>query len=208
MLNNFLFFLFTYLFASIPFGLLIGKIFYKKDIRLEGSKNIGATNVFRTCGKIAGILTFFLDGLKGAIPVLIAKALFQNDLYFIVGIIAILGHIFPIYLKFKGGKGVATTILILFAINIKFGLIGILIWASFLLLFGFVSLASIGMSVLLIPFSFCMNNGKFISLLNFEISTLSLFTFFFAFIIILTHKQNIVRLLQKNEKKMFSKSLF
>jgi glycerol-3-phosphate acyltransferase PlsY len=208
MLNNSLFLIFTYFFASIPFGLLIGKIFYKKDIRLEGSKNIGATNVFRTCGKIAGILTFLLDGLKGAIPVLIAKSLFQNDLYFIVGIIAILGHIFPIYLNFKGGKGVATTILILFAIDVKFGLIGVSIWASFLLLFGFVSLASIGMSVLLIPFSFCMNDGKLIPLLNFEISILTLFTILFASIIVLTHRQNIERLLQKNEKKMFSKSLF
>jgi glycerol-3-phosphate acyltransferase PlsY len=208
MLNNFLFFLFTYLFASIPFGLLVGKVFYRKDIRLEGSKNIGATNVFRTCGKIAGILTFLFDGLKGAIPVLIAKSLFQNDLYFIVSIIAILGHIFPIYLKFKGGKGVATTILILFAINLKFGLIGVSIWASFLLLFGFVSLASVGMSIFLIPFSFYINDDKLTPLLNFEISILTLFTILFACIIVLTHRQNIVRLLQKNEKKMFSKSLF
>lgn len=199
MLSSVLFLIFTYLFASIPFGLLIGKIFYGKDIRLEGSKNIGATNVLRTCGKLAGISTFFLDGLKGAIPVLLAKYIFQNDIYFIVGFIAIVGHIFPIYLKFKGGKGVATTILVLFAINYIFGLIGVIIWAIFLLLFGFVSLASIMMSILLIPFAFLIESGNF---------NLAIFNILFAILITFKHFENIKRLLSKEEKKMFPKSLF
>jgi glycerol-3-phosphate acyltransferase PlsY len=197
MLNNIVFLIFTYLFASIPFGLLIGKIFYGIDVRKAGSGNIGATNVLRLCGKIAGISTFLLDGIKGALPVFLYKSIYINDFFYIVGLVAILGHTFPIYLKFKGGKGVATTILIIFAINIKLGFIAFIIFAIFLLLFGFVSLASISMVLFLLPFSMLFGGLNMV-----------LFNSFFLFLILFKHLENIKKLLNKTESKMFNKSIF
>lgn len=199
MLNNLVFLLISYLFASIPFGLLIAKVFYKKDIRLEGSKNIGATNVWRVCGRVSGIATFLLDGLKGAIPVFISKYLFTDNItFFIVALVCILGHIFPIYLKFKGGKGVATTILILFAININLGLFGGVVWILALLLFGYSSLSSILMCILIVPFAFGLVGINAI---------LPWFCIIFSSIVIFKHKENITRLFRQEEKKIFSKSL-
>lgn len=201
MLNSLIFAILTYLFSSIPFGLLIGKIFYKIDVRKAGSFNIGATNVMRLCGKIAGITTFLLDGLKGAIPVWICKMLFTGDFFYVIAIISIIGHIFPIYLKFQGGKGVATTIMVLFAINLQIGILAIGIWSISLLLFGFSSLSSILMSILLIPFSLALS----ISQNNYGIT---IFNLVFASLILIKHNQNIKRLLQKKEQKIFKKSLF
>jgi glycerol-3-phosphate acyltransferase PlsY len=204
MLNNIASLILTYLFSAIPFGLLIGKIFYGKDIRKTGSENIGATNVMRTCGKIAGISTFLLDGLKGAIPILLYKQFFTNtstSFEYLIGFIAILGHIFPIYLKFKGGKGVATTILVLFALNLKLGFLAAGIFGVFLILFGYVSLASIMMSLLLLPFSafeFAFNENH----------NMLIFNLGFAFLLCLRHTDNIKRLLNGEEGKMFKKSIF
>lgn len=99
----------AYFLGAIPFGLVLARVFKGIDIREHGSKNIGATNVARTAGKPLGVLTLVLDAAKGAAPVLAAQHL-ELDLYFVVGagLIAILGHVFPIYLRFRGGKGVAT----------------------------------------------------------------------------------------------------
>lgn len=200
MLSNISFLLFSYLLSAVPFGLLLGFICYKKDVRKEGSGNIGATNVFRTCGRFAGISTFLLDGIKGAVPVLLSKQLaFPSYFTYLVAITCIVGHIFPIYLKFKGGKGVATTILVLFALNLKIGLIAVLIWALFLVLFGFVSIASIAMSIILIPFSFLTVNDGYKMLI---------FNIVFAVIIIIKHISNIKKLLRKEEKPMFKKAIF
>ena len=200
MLNNTIFLIVSYFFASIPFGLLIGKLFYKKDIRLEGSGNIGATNVWRLCGKPAGILTFLLDGLKGAIPVVISKYIFVNPIIpFIVALVCILGHIFPIYLKFKGGRGVATMLLILFAINFKLGIFASILWIAIFLCFGYSSLSSILMCVLIVPFAFGLEGA---------VSILPWFCIIFSAIVILKHKENLQRLLRREEKKMFSKALF
>lgn len=200
MVNNIIFLFFSYFFASIPFGLLIGKVFYKKDIRLEGSGNIGATNVWRICGKPAGILTFLLDGLKGAIPVIISKYIFLNPvLPFIVALICILGHIFPVYLKFKGGRGVATMLLILFAINLQLGVFASVVWVMIFLCFGYSSLSSILMCILIVPFAFGLEGVTAI---------LPWFCIIFSTIVILKHKENLKRLLNREEKKMFSKSLF
>ena len=202
MLNNIFFLLFTYLFSSIPFGLLISLVFFKKDIRLEGSKNIGATNMWRVFGKTAGIVTFLLDGIKGAIPVLLAKYLgFASGLIYLVAMIAILGHVFSIYLKFKGGKGVATTFLVLFALNFQIGLIATFIWVLFLFLFGFSSLSAIMMSILLIPFSiFYGITGQDYNLIYFNLA--------FTALILFKHRENIKKLAKGEEKKMFKKSLF
>jgi glycerol-3-phosphate acyltransferase PlsY len=201
MVENLIFGLFTYFFSSIPFGLVIGKIFYNKDIRLEGSKNIGATNVLRLCGKTAGFFTFLLDGLKGAIPVILAKHFLGGQIFYLVGLVAILGHIFPIYLKFKGGKGVATTLLVLFAIDVKFGGLALLIWVLSFVLFGFSSLSSILMSVLLVLFSasYSLNTGDYYLLL---------FNIIFTLLILFKHKENIKRLITKQEPKVFKKSVF
>lgn len=200
MVNDVIFLLFAYFFASIPFGLLIGKVLYKKDIRLEGSGNIGATNVWRLCGKSAGILTFLLDGLKGAIPVLVSKYTFINPIIpFVVALVCILGHIFPIYLKFKGGRGVATMLLILFAINLQLGIFASVIWFLIFVCFGYSSLSSILMCVLIVPFAFGLEGVT---------SILPWFCIIFSIIVILKHKQNLQRLLNREEKKMFSKALF
>jgi glycerol-3-phosphate acyltransferase PlsY len=100
----------AYLLGAIPFGLIIASRFAGVDVRAKGSGNIGATNVARTAGKKLGIFTLFLDGLKGAAPVLLAEHVFHQPLLIVAlsGLAAVLGHVFPIYLKLKGGKGVAT----------------------------------------------------------------------------------------------------
>ena len=117
----------SYLMGSIPFGFILIKIFLKKDIREIGSGNIGATNVLRAGNKIIGYSTLILDILKAIVPVIYVKIFYQDFLY-IASLCAFLGHVFPIWLKFKGGKGVATYLGILFAINFYFGIIFILSW--------------------------------------------------------------------------------
>ena len=117
----------SYLMGSIPFGLILTKVFLKKDIREIGSGNIGATNVLRTGNKLIGYLTLILDVLKAVIPVLYIKFNFP-ELVYISSLSAFIGHVFPIWLKFKGGKGVATYVGILFSINYFFGIIFIVSW--------------------------------------------------------------------------------
>ena len=107
----FLIILVSYLFGSIPFGLLLTKIFLKKDIREIGSGNIGATNVLRSGNKILGYSTLILDILKAVLPILYIK-FFMNDYLYISALSIFIGHVFPIWLKFKGGKGVASTFFI------------------------------------------------------------------------------------------------
>ena len=131
----------SYLMGSIPFGLILTKIFLKKDIREIGSGNIGATNALRTGNKIIGYLTLILDILKAVIPVLYIKFFFQESIY-ISSLCAFLGHVFPIWLKFRGGKGVATYVGILFSINIYFGIIFLVSWAITFLVSKYSSLSS------------------------------------------------------------------
>ena len=151
-----LYLILTYLISSIPFGVVVNKLFSNEDIRKKGSGNIGATNVARVMGKKFAILVLILDGLKGYIPVIFATSIFKDSsnlslLVIIIGLTAICGHIFPIYLKFKGGKGVATTIAILFAIDIKIGVIFILSWLLIFLLKRISSLSALG-ATFLMPF--------------------------------------------------------
>lgn len=142
----------AYILGSIPFGLLIGKIFYRIDIRAAGSKNIGATNVTRLCGLSAGITTFILDALKGAIIILLARSYLHVPHVFeiLIAAFAILGHAFSPYLKFKGGKAVATSfacLLVLYpAITVNVGLF----WVMSMLIFNIVGLASVTSALLLI----------------------------------------------------------
>ena len=134
--------LYSYLAGSIPFGLILAKIFLKQDIRQSGSGNIGATNVLRTGGKLLGLLTLILDGLKGYIAVLVTMKYYQ-DYIFLSALLSFLGHLFPIWLKFKGGKGVATYLGILFAFNILLPLVFIVSWLVIVFISKFASLASL-----------------------------------------------------------------
>ena len=180
----------SYLMGSIPFGLILTKIFLKKDIREIGSGNIGATNVLRTGNKIIGYLTLVLDILKAVIPVVYVKFNYP-DYLFISSLCAFLGHVFPVWLKFKGGKGVATYLGILFTINIYFGLVFIIIWLIIFILSKYSSLSSIISTLIIFIFSFLNNNFELTSYL------------FITFIIILyTHRQNIVRIKNKSEDKI------
>ena len=132
----------SYLMGSIPFGLILTKIFLKKNIRKIGSGNIGATNVLRTGNKIVGYSTLFLDILKAIIPVIYVKFNFPDFLY-IASLCVFFGHIFPIWLKFRGGKGVATYVGILFSINILLGLVFVTCWLIVFLISKYSSLSSI-----------------------------------------------------------------
>ena len=179
----------SYLMGSIPFGLVLTKIFLKKDIREIGSGNIGATNVLRTGNKVIGYSTLILDIAKAVIPVIYVKSNFP-ELIYIASLCAFLGHVFPIWLKFKGGKGVATYVGILFSINILFGLIFTISWALVFLLFKYSSLSSI-IGSLSIPVYLLITN-----------QTNNVIFFGIMFILIFfTHRENIKRLKNKEESK-------
>ena len=133
--------LFSYLSGSIPFGLILTKIFGDQDIRNIGSGNIGATNVLRTGNKFLAALTLVLDILKGYIPVIIAQQYFPG-LIQLSCLLAFLGHVFPVWLKFKGGKGVATYLGILFALSIQLSFLFIFTWLAVSLIFKYSSVSS------------------------------------------------------------------
>jgi len=179
----------SYLMGSIPFGFLLTKLFLRIDIREIGSGNIGATNVLRTGNKLIGYGTLILDIVKAVIPVLISKFYFEEYIY-ISALAVFIGHVFPIWLKFKGGKGVATYVGILFCINIYLGLVFIISWVIIFLFSKFSSLASI-LATLAVPVFTLFNN-------NFE----NKYFFVIMFILIFyTHKENVKRLINKEESK-------
>ena len=179
----------SYLMGSIPFGFILTKIFLKKDIREIGSGNIGATNALRTGNKFIGYLTLSLDILKAVLPVIYVK-LNQPELIYIASLCAFLGHVFPVWLKFKGGKGVATYVGILFAINIFLGLIFCVSWLIIFLISRYSSLSSL-ISSITIPLYIFFNN---------QISNVFFFGIMFI-LIFYTHRENIKRLKNKEESK-------
>ena len=183
-------FIASYLSGSIPFGLILTKIFLNKDLRKIGSKNIGATNVLRTGNKKVAGLTLFLDVSKGIIPILITKEYF-TDLIYLSSLAAFLGHIFPVWLKFKGGKGVATYLGIIFILSFNLGVTFCLSWILISIVSKYSSLSSILSTMIVFLISFLNNNFELTSYL------------FITFIIILyTHRQNIVRIKNKSEDKI------
>ena len=133
----------AYLIGSIPFGILVARILGLPDPRTIGSKNIGATNMLRTGSKKAALATVLLDGAKGGIAVVIARALFAEDAAQIAGLSAFLGHLYPIWLKFKGGKGVATLLGTLVGLAPFIGIIALLAWLLTFLIFRYSSLAAL-----------------------------------------------------------------
>ena len=183
-------FIASYLSGSIPFGLILTKIFLNKDLRKIGSKNIGATNVLRTGNKIVAGLTLFLDISKGIIPILVTKEYF-TDLIYLSSLAAFLGHIFPVWLRFKGGKGVATYLGIIFILSFNLGVIFCVSWILISIASKYSSLSSILSTMIVFIVSFFNNNFELTSYL------------FITFIIILyTHRQNIVRIKNKSEDKI------
>ena len=181
--------IFSYLMGSIPFGLILTKIFLKKDIREIGSGNIGATNALRTGNKLIGYSTLILDVLKAVIPVLYVKINFPDAVY-ISALFAFIGHVFPAWLKFKGGKGVATYVGILFSLNIIFGLVFGICWLIIFFISKYSSLASL-IGSLSIP----------VYILIFE-GLENVFFYVIMFILIsFTHRENIKRLKNKAETK-------
>ena len=178
----------SYLMGSVPFGFILTKIFLKKDIRDIGSGNIGATNALRAGNKSLGYGTLFLDIIKAIIPVVYVK-LNYPDYIFIASLCVFLGHIFPIWLKFKGGKGVATYVGILFSINLIIGFVFIGVWFFTFLISKYSSLSSLfgSLSVPIYLFFFTSQNLVFFSIM---------------FILILyTHRENVKRLKNKEESK-------
>ena len=180
--------IFSYLLGSIPFGLILTKLFLKKDIREIGSGNIGATNVLSSGNKLIGYLTLVLDILKAIIPVIYIK--FNHpELIYISSLSVFLGHVFPLWLKFKGGKGVATYVGILFSINLIYGFIFCISWLLTFFLSKYSSFSSL-IASLIVPIYLFFVNGE------------QIIFFIILFVLIFyTHRENIKRLKNKEESK-------
>ena len=180
--------LFAYLVGSIPSGVILSKVFRKKDIRNYGSNNIGATNALRVGGKLLGILTLISDVLKSFLVVLIASIKLQTFEIF-YGFICIIGHIFPIWLKFKGGKGIASTFGIILGISPIYTLLLACVWINLFLLWRIVSVASLISLCLVIIL---------LTIMHFSSSYFIFFTLIMM-LVIYKHRDNIFRLCKGNE---------
>ena len=179
---------FSYIICSIPFGFILTKIFLKKDIRKIGSGNIGATNVLRSGNKYIGYSTLILDILKAVLVVTLIKINYPDYVY-VSALCAFLGHVFPIWLKFNGGKGVATYVGILFSLNLIYGLIFGFTWIIIFLFSKYSSLSSIIASLSIPIYLFIVNGDQII-----------FFVIMFV-LIFYTHRENIKRLKNKEEIK-------
>jgi len=179
----------SYFLGSIPFGYLLTKIFLQKDIREIGSGNIGATNVLRTGNKYIGYGTLLLDILKAIIPIIFVKFYYIDYLY-IASLCVFIGHVFPIWLKFKGGKGVATYVGILCCLNIYLGITFGIVWLISFFIYKYSSLSSL-LGSLSIP------------IVNFFILKEDVIFFFVIMFVLIfyTHRENIKRLLNRSESK-------
>ena len=172
--------IYSYFLGSIPFGLILTKIFLKKNLRKIGSGNIGATNVFRAGKKSLGILTLLFDGLKGYLSVLLTINYFPEYIYF-SSLLCFLGHIFPVWLKFKGGKGVAVYLGILFSFSIDLGVVFFISWL----------ISSLISTLIIFIYSIILKGFSE-----------SIFFFIIFIIIIYTHRENIIRLKNNKENKI------
>jgi acyl phosphate:glycerol-3-phosphate acyltransferase len=178
----------SYFLGSIPFGFILTKIFLKKDIRDIGSGNIGATNALRTGNKFLAFTTLALDITKAVLPVLYIKFNY-SDYIFITSLSVFLGHVFPVWLKFKGGKGVATYVGIIFSINLILGLIFIISWVVTFIISKYSSLSSLVASLMVPVYLIIFENYN------------SLFFIIMLVLIFYTHRENVKRLINKEETK-------
>lgn len=181
----------AYLLGAIPTGLIVGKLLFNKDIRKFGSGNLGATNTFRVLGKNAGIFVTIFDVAKGVLPA-IFPIIFDLDIHGIwFGLAAIIGHVYPIYLKFRGGKAVATSAGVILGVNPLIFLIIAVIFFTLLFTTRMVSLTSILTSI-----------GNFITTLFFDDIILKIISFLIMLIIIIRHSSNIRRIILGTEPKI------
>lgn len=197
----FLLIVFAYLVGSIPSAVWLGKRFYKIDVREFGSGNAGATNTFRVLGKKAGIVVLVCDILKGSMSVLLAFLSSYNvnsnqfvNLQLALGIAAVVGHVFPVFAGFRGGKGVATILGIVICLTPITSALGLIVFLTVLILTRYVSLSSImaGISYPIL-LKFILKNDN---------QTLFIFSIFVAILLVITHKKNISRLLKKQESRV------
>ena len=179
----------SYFIGSIPFGFILTKVFLRKDLRKVGSGNIGATNALRTGNKLIGYSTLFLDISKTIIPLIIVKIYFENFVY-ISAFSLFVGHVFPIWLKFKGGKGVASYVGILFCLNYKFVLIFVISWIIIFIISKLSSLSSL-IATLSVP----------VYLIIFDNNFNNYFFFIMFIFIMISHRENIKRLINGTESK-------
>jgi len=182
--------LYSYFLGSIPFGLILTKLFLQKDIRELGSGNIGTTNVLRTGNKFLAASTLIFDLLKGYVSIYITLSFFESLVSY-SGLICFIGHIFPVWLKFKGGKGVATYLGIILALSYKFFIIFGVSWVILSLLFKFASVSSIISTLIIFLYAYFLESNSY-----------SLILFIFFIVILYTHKENIARLKNSKENKI------
>ncbi len=196
---NYLYTIFiAYLIGSIPSGLILSKAIWKKDLRKYGSHNIGATNAWRVLGKEAGIIIFALDFLKGLLGVFVGiwfstGAVHNPNLLMLGGIMAIVGHSYPIFLFFRGGKSVATSIGVLTMLMPKVAVLTVIIWFLIVLFSRYVSLASITAAIT-VPFQACFWNAPWQYII---------LTVLAAILVAYRHKDNINRLLMGTEPRIY-----
>ncbi len=195
MLKIIIYLLLAYLCGAIPFGYIIAKVFKHVDIRTIGSGNPGATNVYRTISKPLGVLTLVLDLLKGFIPVYFTMLLNPDSVWLIIAVafVTIIGHVFTVFLNFKGGKGVATGCGVFLALNPLAILICFLVFVLFLVLFRYVSFASI-MAAATLPISLYFLNSM---------AEIVIFASIISILVIVRHISNIKRLLNGTENKIY-----
>ncbi|CAK8163449.1 Glycerol-3-phosphate acyltransferase [Candidatus Xenohaliotis californiensis] len=180
----------SYLLGSVSFGTVISNSMKMKNPRNAGSKNIGASNMIRVNGLRAGALTLLADGLKGAIPVLLTKHYYGSRIAMGFGIAAVVGHIFPIWTKFKGGKGVATGIFVITIINYKIGILSGLLWILVFFLSGYASLSSLTAIY-----------SATIAIIMFDNQKVVLWHIILATLIFYKHAQNIQKLIKQTEHR-------
>jgi len=208
-MNIFLISLISYFLGSIPFGLLLTKIFTGKDVRAIGSGNIGATNVLRTGNKYLAAITLVLDVLKGYVAIIITKQYFPELIIF-SSLLVFLGHLFPIWLKFKGGKGVATYLGILFALSLQLSVLFIFTWIVVSLIFKYSSVSSMFSSLTVFVVSLIKETAfSLLSVTTIEQTKniilpteVSFILFIFFILIVFTHRKNISNLKNKTEQKI------
>jgi len=194
--------LFSYLSGSIPFGLILTRFLGGQDVRKIGSGNIGATNVLRTGNKYLAATTLILDILKGYAPVVVTQNYFPEYIQ-LSALLAFLGHIFPLWLKFKGGKGVATYLGILLALSYSLGFLFMFTWVVVSLIFRYSSLSSMFSSLTVLVITFFRENAvKAINPDFIFAADIKLILFIFFILIIFTHRKNISNLKNRTEQKI------
>ena len=191
----------AYLLGSIPTAVWVGKVFYDTDVREYGSGNAGATNTFRVLGKKAGIPVLLIDCLKGLAAVMLSRFFTDESLgtaalvnyQLALGIAAVIGHIFPVFAGFRGGKGIATLLGVMLAIHHQGALMALVV---FVLVFGFTRFVSLGSMCAAVSFPFFI-----ILVFHTTVPSLILFSIFIAILVLITHQKNIERLIRREESK-------